>query len=363
MKKYNLLSYIPVVGVTIGLAFLVSCQGPAGPVGPQGAQGPQGEQGLQGDTGVAGVAGNMVCVECHNLTTMDSVTMQYERSVHGTSQAISGELLYQYAGTGDSRKECATCHTDQGFMEHVYTGLDTVATGLAIPERIQCESCHDFHKTLDQVNEGPDYAMRTMDAVPLRMYNNDSIIDLGNESNLCINCHQPLTAGPTPDNNGNAAVTSTHYGSHHGPQATILAGIGGYESFSNLVVPFPPSRSTTHYTKAKCVECHMYGDTINNHTHTFEPSLNACNTCHDHLTSFDFDGVQTSVTASMATLKAKLQAAGLLSASGSSVVGTFKVDQVGALYNYLMIQDDKSEGVHNAKYIEALLANSNAVFP
>ncbi len=356
MKKYNLLSYLPVIALAVGLAFMASCEGPAGPAGPAGPQGPQGEQGLQGDTGVAGVAGNMVCVQCHNLTTKDSVTMQYERSVHGTSQVIAGSLLFDYAGQGDSRKACAICHTDEGFQERIYTGLDTIASGLLVPERIQCSTCHDFHQTLDQVNEGPDYAMRTSGPVSLLMTNHTTSLDLPvKESNLCINCHQPREAGPEDDGTGHYKVTSTHYGPHHGPQGTILAGVGGYEVAGPL--PYPAPESTTHYNKATCVKCHMH-----NQNHTFMPSLDACNECHDNLTDFDFNGFQTKINGLMETLKGKLTDAGLLSSSGSNLTGTFPVDQAGALYNYLMIEDDRSEGVHNPDYIEALLTNSIAVF-
>jgi hypothetical protein len=355
MKKHNLLSYISVAALGLSIAFMASCEGPAGPAGPTGPAGPQGEQGPAGNDGTPGVAGNMVCVECHNLDLKATVTSQYDSSVHGMSQIIAGKLLYMYAGQGNNRKECATCHTDEGFREHIYTGLDTIGTGLLLPQHIQCQTCHDFHETLDQVNEGPDFALRTMDAVPLRMTDLTTMVDFGNESNLCANCHQPLSAGPTADANGNAAVTSTHYGGHHGPQSTLLTGVGGYEIAGNDAYPTP--ESTTHFKDATCVKCHMH-----NFSHTWMPSLDACKECHDGITDFDFNGVQTTVNNLVASLGTKLTTAGLLDANGSPVVGTYPVDQVGALYNYLMIEDDRSEGVHNPKYIEALLRNSIDVF-
>jgi hypothetical protein len=268
---------------------------------------------------------------------------------------VAGQILYRYAGAGDSRKACAICHTAQGFQERVETGLDTIAAGLLLPDHIDCEACHDFHQTLDQTNEGPDYALRTKDPVSLIMTNHTTMIDFGNESNLCANCHQPRSAGPTPDANGNAKVTSSHYGGHHGPQSTVVAGIGGYEVAG--LTAYPEAESTAHFKSATCVVCHMH-----NQNHTFEPSLDACKECHDDITSFDYKGVQTEVEGLMEQLKEKLVSKGLLTDAGSAVVGTYPVDQVGALYNFLMIEDERSEGVHNPDYVKALLRNSIEVF-
>ena len=135
-----------------------------------------------------------------------------------------------------------------------------------------------------------------------------------------------------------------------------MAGIGGYEVAGTEAYPTP--ESSTHFKDATCVKCHMH-----NFNHTFEPRLDACAECHDGITDFDFNGVQTTVNNLMTSLEGKLQTAGLLDASGTIVVGTYPVDQAGALYNYEMISDDRSEGVHNPKYIEALLRNSIGVFP
>jgi hypothetical protein len=355
MKKYNLFNYISVVLIALSLGIMASCEGPAGPAGPQGDTGPQGPEGPAGSDGTPGVAGNMVCVQCHNLDLKATVTSQYDSSIHGTSQIIAGKLLFIYAGQGDSRKSCAICHTSEGFIERTFTGLDTIGAGLALPQHIQCETCHDFHQTLDQENEGPDYAIRKMDPVSLIMTGHTSSIDLGNESNLCVNCHQPREAAPEDDGNGNFYVSNTHYGPHHGPQGTILDGIGGYEVAGSAAYPDP--ESTTHFKDATCVKCHMH-----NFNHTFEPSLDACKECHDGITDFDFNGVQSDVLSFLSTLKGDLTTAGLLDANGSPVVGTYPVDQAGALYNYLMIEDDRSEGVHNPAYVKALLKNSIAVF-
>jgi len=43
---------------------------------------------------------------------------------------------------------------------------------------------------------------------------------------------------------------------------------------------------------------------------------------------------------------------------GSAVTGTYSSDVAGARFNYQMCLEDRSNGVHNPKYVKALLQNS-----
>ena len=305
-------------------AFFMSCEGPEGPAGED------------------GIDGNAICLECHNSTTQDLVAEQYEESTHATSNLMyTGETVYQYA----NRVDCAKCHTNEGFIETQHTGLDTVAAAFGIPTRIQCETCHDFHESLDFETDGEDYAMRKTTPIALVMDEGATTIDFGDNSNLCGECHQPRTEAPT--GTADFTVTSTHYGPHHGPQATLVEGIKGYEVAGTETYP---SSQHAHRTGASCVTCHMHEQ-----NHTMEASLDACN---DGLTDFDYNDVQTTVENKLAALQSALQTAGLLDADGEIITGTYPVEHVGALYNYEMIIDDKSMGVHNPPYITALLQNS-----
>lgn len=307
--------------------FFVACEGPEGPAGED------------------GIDGNAVCLECHNAATQSLVAEQYEESTHGTSNTMyDGSMVYEYA----NRVSCAKCHNNEGFKETQHTGLDTVATAFAIATRIQCETCHEFHETLDFENDGEDFAMRKTSAIALLMDDGATTIDFGDNSNLCGECHQPRTEAPT--GSGDFTVTSSHYGPHHGTQATILEGIKGYEVSGTESYP---SSQHAHRTGSSCVKCHM-----NEQNHTMEASLATCNECHDGLTDFDLNNVQTTIESKLAALQTALKSAGLLDADGGIITGTYPVDHVGALYNYEMIVDDKSMGIHNPPYIKALLQNS-----
>jgi len=345
MKGINLNNVL--VAIAAGcLMFATACEGPEGPAGPAGPAGPTGPAGPQGDDGTPGVAGNMVCVECHNLSTKAIVESQWEESAHGMGAAVG------YAG---SRNDCAACHSDQGFRETQYTGRDTTATGFATPQPIQCQTCHSFHESLDFENE-PNSALRTSTPVELLMYREiDSVvvIDLGASANLCANCHQPRRTGPSLDIPGDEVIgqMSTRYGPHHGPQSTSLAGVGAYEVGDGWdAVAADPSTHTT----VSCGYCHMVDK-----NHTMEVSLDGCNTaeCHDGgVSSFP------NVLANVDDLEDLLFAQGMIDAQGEPVANAnATAAQVGALYNFLWVTaDDRSGGLHNPRYLNLMVDNAIA---
>ncbi len=344
--KRNTLYNIMLTGLcVVGIGFLTGCEGPMGPAGPVGPAGPTGPK---GDDGTPGVAGNAGCLECHNPDIREKRTIEYEASGHASGTTVSeGETA-----------ACSVCHSNEGFIEKMYTGADAAAHGFAFPTRIQCQTCHNFHETLD-LAEPPDYALRTTAPIELLMYRAAGMdpvtIDFADPSNLCANCHQPRTIPPVADVNGQFKVSSSHYGPHHGPQSTILKGLGGYE-MTGLDYP----NETPHTKGATCVVCHM-----DQGNHSFNPMLSACNAeaCHNgEINTLDENARQISVANLLATLKDKLVTAGLLADDGSIQTGTYAVDQAGALYNYELISDDRSMGVHNFKYVEALLQNSITAF-
>jgi hypothetical protein len=330
MKKFSYLSLI-----AIATLFFFSCEGP---------EGPPGLAGVDGTNGVNGADGNAVCLDCHNKTTMGSVETNYEMSGHAAGTTLA------YAG---GRASCARCHSGTGFIEFMETG--TVAADIDNPRTIDCEACHDFHESLDFENE-PNYALRSVEAVTLIIDDTKSV-DFGGSANLCANCHQPRTAAPVDDGAGNFRIGSSHYGPHHGPQSTVLAGIGLYK-FAGVTYPEP-----THYGVASCTTCHMHGDPA---SHTFEPKADACAACHDGATSFDIAGKQTEIEGLMTTLEDKLANFGLIYHEDGEWhinTGTYTIDQAGAFYNFAAVFDDRSKGVHNYPYVKAALDASIAALP
>ncbi len=148
------------------------------------------------------------------------------------------------------------------------------------------------------------------------------------------------------DPNDNIAVTSSHWGPHHGPQSAMLLGIGG----AGDVIGFPSAHAML--VRDTCVTCHIGKD----NRHTFEPVMSACVVCHSDAKNFDINGVQTEVEELIAQVGELLKAKGLLDEEGHPVVGIYPAAQSSALWNYILIAiEDGSLGVHNSPYTKAML--------
>jgi cytochrome c551/c552 len=322
MLAIGLLSLLAVI--------LAACAGAPGEPGPIGPAGPAG---LQGPAGPAPMATDLSCTECHNDSTLiTGKHTAWSESLHGTGGAY-------LRGTSSS---CAGCHSGGGFSARIAAGLnpDEVEAGDPNPTRQDCRACHQIHTTFT----GADWALETTDLVTL--FAIEGVTYDGGEGNLCVNCHQPRRAFPVAEN-GVITGISEHWGPHHGPQSSMLLGVGGSIEGS-------PS---AHYLMVEdtCVGCHMGTDRV----HTYEPSVSTCQACHADAEDFDINGTQTEVEAKLEELKEALVAKGMLTEEDESVVGEYPEAVGAALWNYIFIaHEDKSMGVHNPSYTKALLEAS-----
>ncbi|TFH37611.1 MAG: hypothetical protein E4G99_02160 [Anaerolineales bacterium] len=310
---------------------LVACAGAVGEPGPAGSAGPAG---LQGPAGPALTTADLTCTECHNDTTLIvGKKAAWEESVHGTGEAY-------LRGTSSG---CAGCHSGGGFSARIAAGLnpDQVEAGDPNPTRQDCRACHQIHTTFT----GTDWALETTD--PVTLFAIEGVTYDGGEGNLCVNCHQPRRDAPVAEN-GVITGISSHWGPHHGPQSSMLLGVGG------AGVEGSPS---AHYLMVEdtCVGCHMGPDRV----HTYEPSVSTCQGCHADAEDFDINGVQSEVEVLVEELGQKLVAAGVLSDTGPDghpTVTEAPEAVATALYNWIYVaHEDKSMGVHNAAYTKALL--------
>ncbi len=263
MKNIKLLSFLM---IATSLLFIQCTTDPIpGTSGVDGQDGIDGQNGLNGQDGATGTT---ECAECHNISTSEGVHASYLFSGHAAG-AASG-----YAG---GRSSCSRCHSNEGFIDYVTLG-STNENGYENPTAITCTTCHDMHKTFDFENEGYDYALRTLRGVDL-IVDASYTINYEGTSNLCANCHQPRTATPVDSGDGTFRVTSSHWGPHHGPQATFLEGIQGAELAG--AIEYPAAGSAIHRKGSSCTECHM-GETTGgiDGNHTWIPTATACTSCH-----------------------------------------------------------------------------------
>ena len=236
------------------------------------------------------------CMECHNDTTIitDKQTGM-STAVHGTGGAY-------VRGT---RASCTACHSGGSFSKMVAEGLapNTMPEGDPNPTRQDCRTCHQIHTSYTTA----DWALETTE--PVDIYALTETVFDGGKGNLCANCHQPRRSIADPDADGNIAVTSTHWGPHHGPQSAMLLGKGGAGDVVGRA-------SFGHYglVDDTCVTCHIGA----NNSHTFEAVSASCNQCHDE--DFDLDGKQDAVQVKLTELHDLLEAAGMYH-DGHPVVG------------------------------------------
>src|SRR5680860_344784 len=284
------------------------------------------------------------CSDCHNDTTLIvSKEVQYSASVHGSG------LNFER-----STADCAICHTSEGFTERVAAGTFEVAADIQNASPVNCRTCHNIHDTYTSA----DWSLRTAEPVTLEL--TGDVYDKGS-SNLCASCHQPRPETAVPvAGSGDYEITSARFGPHHGPQSSMLLGVGGYGEYKG---------SSVHYDAVDngCLDCHMtdsaYGKQAGGHTfkmaydyHGTETEfLAGCLKCHEDIESFDRNGVETEIATMVEELRGLLVKQGLIDEADAGIVGTFSAEQAGALWNYKAVTEDRSNGLHNPGYAKFLL--------
>ncbi|MCJ7471885.1 MAG: cytochrome c family protein [Actinobacteria bacterium] len=285
------------------------------------------------------------CTDCHNDTTLIvSKEVQWENSLHGSG------LTFERNGA-----DCAGCHTSEGYTERITAGTFTASEDVENPSPINCRTCHSIHDTYTSA----DWTLTSSEPVTFEL--TGDTYDLGN-SNQCATCHQPRPADVPLVDGGDYEITSTRFGPHHGPQSSMIAGVGGYGE------EYVGSNIHYEYVDDGCIGCHMtdtaYGKQAGGHSFnvTYEyheetvEYLTGCIVCHEDIESFDRNGVQTEIEELLEEVHVLLVAQGLIDGeSGSGIAGTFTSDQAGALWNYKTVEEDRSMGIHNPGYTKFLL--------
>jgi len=326
-------------------ALMVSCV-KEGPVGPAGADGIDGTNGIDG---VDGTDGTATCMRCHDSgSDLVAKQVQYQNSIH----ALGGNFER-------NSTSCAICHTHEGFLERLATGANSTAAAISDPTPVNCRTCHKIHETYTEA----DYELRVTGPVDLI---NGGTVDFGN-GNMCINCHQSRPYEIPDMANDSTTITSSRWGTHHGPQSAMVFGLGGFEipgdlSYSNS----PHSQLVTD----GCITCHMaeaFGNSAGGHTFNMtyiyhggsQPNMVGCVACHAEADDFNVNGAQDEIEELLLELEGLLIAKGVYNTnSGLWNTGTYETNVAGAALNYIFVKEDRSDGVHNFNYARALLKNS-----
>jgi hypothetical protein len=357
--------------LTAGLllvVFAAACEGPEGPAGPAGPAGSAGSAGSAGATGPAGPAGpagpvgkdaNQTCTQCHaGDVGLYAKQVQYQESLHR-----------QGGNFERATTSCAICHTHQGFIEKIATGLNATAANVEDPAPVNCRTCHQIHKTFTKA----DYALTTTKDVTLMT---GGTAKLGTRSgNLCGQCHQARTLSPMPVLGGaDVTLTSTRYGWHYSPVANVMSSNGAFKITGPATIP---TASHVHgdpaFNPGICADCHMnqaFGEKSGGHTFKMSylgtnglpvENITGCQMCHKTVTSLAHFGLKEDIEELMHQTGVELERIGIKRPGGHYVnPGTYKADVVAGFLNWYLFEEDKSFGMHNPPYARAVLTNTLA---
>lgn len=340
MKIRTIIRLLPVAALLLFVAPSCVKEGPPGLDGTDGANGSNGADGQDGDDAMA------FCAQCHNSTTWKAVKTGFATAKHGVFTATSSWAR------GNSAS-CAACHSPEGFAQVINGQTVTAATGTMA---LSCSSCHSHGGQGNMIftdDDGNPVFLNGTDAVKL-LSDASMTLDLGGSSNLCLNCHQPRSVVPAADaTTGQITIASSsaaRFGPHHGPQGTLLAGVGLYPIAGSQSVP---GLKTHKHAEAGCAACHLDGG-----SHTFQPAFSGCTSCHGTVTSFDVNGKQTEVKNLLDQILAKLVEKNVATSAGVIIAGTYDANLVRAFWNYKTVSEDRSMGVHNPTYVINVLKNT-----
>lgn len=346
-------AWLPMAALTLGLVF-AGCAGEDGKDGKDGARGP------------TGPAGTAECMQCHTdawdaADFLLPIQTEFAESKHNTGET------YVRRGSVNS-PACSGCHTNEGYQIRIATGQPAPVSQSS---RIGCFTCHAPHTS-------KNFALRKTGATELFR---GGTYDKGT-SNTCVMCHQSLN--PSPDFGSTNAITSPYWGGHHGPQANILAGSGAYVFPGATYGTAHPHNGTG--VAAGCVHCHM-GPTASDglaggHSYkmvfeyhgTERANSKPCVACHSSFTDQTaYGAIEGTKEAFLLRLEAiydtmnqrgwvQKDADGIprvwTTANGGTPPAT--ADERGAVFNYLMLLEDRSGGIHNPTYAEDVLEATEA---
>jgi hypothetical protein len=352
---------------------LTAAQQAVGNIGCESCHGPGGDHNTEGHYGdVTKISKSLdagVCNQCHDSPTHHNIGGNFNASNHATLKVTSAE----------ASNSCAwPCHNGSAFVDdtwrHAWSQKPLRTDTLAVDPKfvsISCASCHDPHSTANP----NQLRYVTVDS----LYNGYKVTT-GGKGQLCMNCHRArgkvassvTSVAPKYGYNG-------RFGGHHSVQADMLFGQNGY----NYGKVLDTSSIHLKVTLNTCVTCHMQ-DRNGQPNHGFSMDsagvkdfVGICNECHSEvkssfdqkMASKDYDGngkiesFATEYNNLLAKLIAKLphDATGaVISAATDSTKILNRPDLVQGIWNYNLLIEDRSNGVHNPAYAIALLQASIA---
>ncbi len=307
------------------------------------------------------------CMSCHDATRPTAQFHSFRRSGH--IDAVWSNSFRNRDGS-NSLSDCVRCHDGRAyvnFTKGVGTNTSADVYGPDTFVTITCEACHDPHEG------GLRKAPASADTLAGGFAYDPSIFGAGA---TCTDCHKFRGDGY---NEVMYTDIYSRFGPHYAGATDVMLGKGGYDFESQL----PTSMAHLHQGNA-CVDCHMssaggeFRNLLGDHSWKMRYTddegntrdlVEACQTCHAGITSFaDIKGADYNMSGTVEPFMDEVQ--GLLTMLAESLppVGepTISWQQIdnddikmkGAYWNYRYVYGDQSLGIHNPKYVVALLQRS-----
>ena len=301
------------------------------------------------------------CIDCHS--DEDNLLLrprgQFANSAHANHSLL--DVTVDVSGVS-----CKKCHTHEGFLKEVDGSITTNPKSYSA---ITCYTCH-----LPHTGEYDTWKIDTLRA-------SDKIVILasgfgGNlgateysPSNSCIHCHSAVKGV----SGASTIVLDSTFDTHVSSQTDILTGKNAY--FIDSTAGF-----TEQHRLNGCVKCHYGGEgvgqgyTFAEHTFRLEDKntstqyVKTCNVtgCHLGATPIEdfydrpsihaIDSLSNVVKSLLASFEIidSTDTSGLTFTIGDTISST----QAQAYYNYLIYKNDGSQGIHNPKFVNALLSST-----
>jgi len=225
------------------------------------------------------------CLNCHNPHNADiAINEQWAESGHGD---LTGEAWTHYDWKATNRQSCQKCHTATGFANYVTDPVNYNAanndfsylTG-AQNEVLYCNACHSDSA----------FTRRTISPVT---FPSGLTADLGDDSNLCMVCHQGRASKKDVDDaiavkEEGLSFTNIHY---FAAAASFLGTDvqGGYEYSDKPGKTYAGKNTFSGHggDKNTCIKCHLREDTPEDPDHHFLPEVKDCSECHSGIENFE----------------------------------------------------------------------------
>lgn len=355
-----------------------------------------------------GALANIQCESCHGPGSIHTDAKSYDPGVCG--QCHGQPEQWEYSGHAQTGYEnlhtaesagCVACHTGEGFVEVTMRGENGVFPYEATDEEpatlsfdpseqppIACATCHDPHQaTYPDVENQTSLQLRYEGPVTLA---SGVTVDAG-ESGVCVMCHGGRRDATYKQDylEGNKSRSV-----HHNIQALVFYGVEVMAfTFGNTL----DSSAHSSVVEESCIQCHMAPNyvldagpdgevgtrddvtalSVGDHSwavsgewegQELENVENACGSCHVGLTTFNYtargdydgdgqtEGIQDEVQGLLDLVAAELPQddSGNVPSSGIGEAGYTEVERQG-IWNYHVVADDGSKGVHNTAFAVRLL--------